>query len=112
MTVIHIGELKSWETPNRLLTNAVLFKFRADVSAEHKETFVRELKTLRELPCVKNKMLWVGSPSVTNPIEKSQGFEIALASFHPDLAALEEYQASKEHEKYVTLHNTFPFRVI
>lgn len=82
-------------TPNPL----VLFKFRADVLTQHKLAFVRELKALRELSCVKDRMLWVGSPSVTNPIEKSQGFEIALTSFHENLAALEEYQASKEHER-------------
>lgn len=78
----------------------VLFKFRQDVSAEHKSTFVKELKTLRNLPCVKDRKLWVGSPSVTSPIEKSQGFEIALVSFHRDLEALGEYQASTEHERY------------
>ena len=79
----------------------VLFKFKSDVSDEHKNKFVAELQTLRELPCVKDRMLWVGSKSVTNPISKSQGFEIALTSIHNDLAALEEYQASKEHERYV-----------
>lgn len=84
-------------------TPVVLFKFRQDVSDEHKTKFVTELRTLRELPCVKDRKLWVGSPSVTNPIGKSKGFEIALVSFHHDLAALEVYQASKEHERYTSI---------
>lgn len=77
----------------------VLFKFKPDVSAEHKETFITQLKELRKLPCVQGQQLIVGGPSITDPIEKSKGFEIALLSFHKDRAALEEYQASKEHHK-------------
>ncbi|KAL0260669.1 hypothetical protein SLS55_004359 [Diplodia seriata] len=79
------------------LIHIVLFKFRPDVTAEHKATFVRELKKLKNLPCVKDNRLIVGGPSVTSPIERSKGFEFALISYHHDLAALEEYQASKEH---------------
>jgi hypothetical protein len=77
-----------------------MFKFKATVTAEHKATFVRELKKLRNLPCVKDNKLLVGGPSVTDPIERSKGFEYALVSFHENLAALEEYQASKEHHWY------------
>ena len=77
---------------------AVLFKFRPSVSDDHRASFTRELKTLRELPCVLNRQLYVGGPSVTDPIEKSKGFQMALVSVHQDLAALATYQGSKEHE--------------
>jgi hypothetical protein len=40
--------------------------------------------------------------SVTEPIEKSKGFEYALVSYHEDREALAQYQASAEHERYVT----------
>lgn len=79
------------------------------MSAAHKAAFVAELKTLRELPCVQDRKLWVGSPSVTRPIEKSQGFEIALVSFHSGLSALEEYQASAEHER-ITHTMLWPYK--
>jgi hypothetical protein len=79
------------------LSFIVFFKFRADVSEEHKQTFVRELKKLKHLPCVKDNRLIVGGPSVTDPIERSKGFEFALLSYHENRAALDEYQASKEH---------------
>lgn len=74
-----------------------MFKFKPEVTQEHKDTFVRELKKLKNLPCVKDGRLLVGGPSVTDPIERSKGFEYALVSFHENMAALEEYQASKEH---------------
>ncbi|KAM5350396.1 hypothetical protein ACJ41O_006901 [Fusarium nematophilum] len=91
------------------LVHMVLFRFRSDVSQEHKEAFVRELKTLKDLPCVKGNRLIVGGPSVTDPIERSKGFEFALVSFHEDRAALDEYQASKEHTR-VTQTYMFPFK--
>lgn len=75
----------------------MFFKFKSDVTAEHKAIFVEELKKLKNLPCVLNNRLIVGGPSVTDPIERSKGFEFALLSYHRDRAALEEYQASKEH---------------
>lgn len=78
----------------------VMFKFRPNVTQEHKDTFVRELKKLKELECVKGHRLVVGGPSVTDPIERSKGFEIALLSFHANLAELEKYQASKDHHWY------------
>ncbi|KAL7894416.1 hypothetical protein HDV63DRAFT_407300 [Trichoderma sp. SZMC 28014] len=84
MTVIHI----------------VLFKFRPEVSSAHKSKFVSELKTLKTLPCVQDGRLIVGGPSITDPIEKSKGFEFALLSYHRDREALAEYQASKEHHRY------------
>ncbi len=68
------------------------------MTKEHKETFVRELKKLKNLPCVKDNRLIVGGPSITNPIERSKNFEFALVSYHQDQAALDEYQSSKEHK--------------
>ncbi|KAK9782872.1 hypothetical protein SCAR479_01215 [Seiridium cardinale] len=79
------------------IVHIVLFKFRAEVTQEHKETFVRELKKLKDLSCVKDGRLVVGGPSVTDPIERSKGFEYCLVSYHQDRAALDAYQASKEH---------------
>lgn len=79
--------------------NPVLFKFRAGISDEQKNTFIKELKTLKNLPSVKNGRLIVGSPSVTDPIERSKGFQIALVSYHEGLTALAEYQSSEEHHR-------------
>lgn len=76
---------------------AVFFKFRAGTPLSQKETFVRGLKALKTLPSVKGGRLLVGGPSVTTPIDKSQGYEYALLSYHEDTAALHEYQVSKEH---------------
>jgi hypothetical protein len=59
------------------------------VTKEHKETFVRELKKLKELSCVKGHRLVVGGPSVTDPIERSKQFEFGLLSFHESLEDLE-----------------------
>ncbi len=58
---------------------------------------LRELRKLKELESVKAQRLVVGGPSLTDPIERSKGFELAILSLHEDLAALERYQASKEH---------------
>ncbi|KAI1752651.1 stress responsive A/B barrel domain protein [Xylaria castorea] len=93
MTVIHI----------------VLFKFRADVSDDHKEKFVTELRQLKNLPCVMNSRLVVGGPSITDPIVRSQGFQYALLSYHKDRQALETYQASDEHHR-VTSKYLWPFK--
>ncbi|ORY61616.1 dimeric alpha-beta barrel [Pseudomassariella vexata] len=87
----------------------VLFKFKPDVSQEHKSKFISELQKLKSLPCVENAQLTVGGPSVTNPIERSKGYEFALVSRHRDLAALAEYQASKEHHD-VTSKLLWPFK--
>lgn len=102
MTLIHMGSFQSdlKGSKAKLSTDiftTVMFRFRPEVTQEHKDTFVRELKKLKELDCVKRNRLVVGGPSVTDPIERSKGFEIALLSFHEDLQALETYQASKEH---------------
>ncbi|RKU42595.1 hypothetical protein DL546_004343 [Coniochaeta pulveracea] len=91
------------------IVHMVYFRFRSDVTDEHKATFVRELKKLKDLPCVKDGRLLVGGPSVTDPIERSKGFEFALVSFHQDRAALDAYQASKEH-KWVTETYLFPYK--
>lgn len=101
MTLIHIGAY----TKNVVVTlpkadHIVLFKFRSEVTQEHKQTFVTELKKLKALPCVKDGRLIVGGPSVTDPIDRSKGFEVALLSYHENQAALAEYQASDEHHRY------------
>ncbi|EHK23152.1 uncharacterized protein TRIVIDRAFT_150984, partial [Trichoderma virens Gv29-8] len=87
----------------------VLFKFRPDVSSAHKSKFVSELKTLKTLPCVLDGRLIVGGPSITDPIERSKGFEFALLSYHRNREALAEYQASKEHHR-VTSTYMFPYK--
>jgi hypothetical protein len=58
---------------------------------------------LKNLPCVKSQRLVVGGPSITDPSSKSKGFQYALVSYHEDRAALDAYQASSEHERYVLL---------
>lgn len=101
MTVIHIGRFTPRQARPAADLLAVLFKFRADVAAAHKTKFVEELKTLKNLPCVRDRQLFVGGPSITTPIEKSKGFEYSLVSFHQNPEALAAYQASEEHERYV-----------
>ncbi|PYH67981.1 uncharacterized protein BO88DRAFT_444716 [Aspergillus vadensis CBS 113365] len=91
------------------LVHIVLFRFRPEVTEEHKQRFVTELKKLKNLPCVKFGRLLVGGPSVTDPIDRSKGFQIALVSYHENLAALAEYQASKEHHD-VTSKYMFPYK--
>ncbi|KAJ5106721.1 stress responsive A/B barrel domain protein [Penicillium angulare] len=91
------------------LVHIVLFKFRPEVTEEHKQKFVTELKKLKNLPCVKGGRLLVGGPSVTDPIERSKGFQISLVSFHENLEALSEYQASAEHH-HVTSTYMFPYK--
>ncbi|KAL4812132.1 hypothetical protein BDW67DRAFT_178983 [Aspergillus spinulosporus] len=73
-----------------------MFKFLPEVTEEHKKTFVRELKKLKELSCVKGHRL-----------VRSKGFEFGLLSFHESLEDLEKYQASKEHH-WVTSTYMFP----
>ena len=105
MTIVHMGQFmlpftmnpSSKQLTNIMARRAVCFKFRPEVTQEHKDTFVQELKKLKDLPCVKDSRLIVGGPSITDPIERSKGFQYALLSFHEDKKALEEYQASKEH---------------
>ncbi|KAH7119058.1 stress responsive A/B barrel domain-containing protein [Dendryphion nanum] len=93
MTIIHI----------------VLFKFLPTVSTAHKQTFASALKALKSLSCVQNNRLLVGGPSITDPIERSAGFEFALLSYHQDWKALEEYQKSDEHHR-VTSELLWPFK--
>jgi hypothetical protein len=58
---------------------------------------------------VKDNRLIVGGPSMTDPIERSKNFEFALLSYHEDRAALDAYQASKEHTWYCSDPNhSFP----
>ena len=77
----------------------VLFKFRSEVSQAHKDLFASSLKKLKDLSCVKDNRLLVGGPSITDPIERSKGFQYALLSYHHDREALAAYQASKEHHE-------------
>ncbi|KNG91343.1 stress responsive A/B barrel domain protein [Aspergillus nomiae NRRL 13137] len=70
------------------LVHIVLFKFRSNVSEEHKQTFVTD---------------------VTDPIERSKGFQIAPVSYHENREVLAEYQASDEHRR-VTLTYMFPYK--
>ncbi|KAF2629849.1 stress responsive A/B barrel domain protein [Macroventuria anomochaeta] len=91
------------------LIHIVLFKFRPEISDEHKATFVTELKKLKNLSCVKDGRLIVGGPSVTDPIERSKEFQFALISYHENLEALGEYQASPEHH-WVTSTYMFPYK--
>ncbi|KAI0387220.1 hypothetical protein F5Y04DRAFT_239683 [Hypomontagnella monticulosa] len=91
------------------IVHMVFFRFKPEVTKEHKDTFVRELKKLKNLPCVKDNRLIVGGPSITDPIERSKNFEFALVSYHQDRAALDAYQASKEHT-WVTQTYLFPFK--
>ncbi|KZZ91809.1 stress responsive A/B Barrel domain-containing protein [Moelleriella libera RCEF 2490] len=114
MTVVHIGKSDSnlWSNSSRQAADStapVLFKFRADVSKEHRQTFVTELKKLRSLPSVLNQRLVVGGPSITDPAERSKGYQLALVSHHRDRSALAEYQASQEHHA-VTNTYLWPFR--
>ncbi|KAL4972760.1 hypothetical protein BDW66DRAFT_154403 [Aspergillus desertorum] len=91
------------------IVHMVMFKFLSEVTEQHKETFVRELKKLKELGCVIGHRLVVGGPSVTDPIERSKGFEFGLLSFHESIEDLEKYQASEEHH-WATSTYMIPFK--
>ena len=104
MTVIHVGKRcigQRLMNNTQMTATTVLFRFLPTVSSAHKAEFVRELKKLKKLPCVKDERLFVNGPSITDPIERSKGFEIALVSFHHDRKSLEDYQRSAEHHEYV-----------
>ena len=105
MTIVHIGMSNAPTLHSSLIadTIAVLFKFRAEVSQAHKDLFANSLKKLKNLSCVKDNRLLVGGPSITDPIERSKGFQYALLSYHHDREALAAYQASKEHHEYVAV---------
>ncbi|KAI0424647.1 stress responsive A/B barrel domain protein [Xylaria sp. FL1042] len=81
------------------LIHIVLFRFKADVTKEQGDAFLREVKSFKTLPCVKDGRLIVGGPSLTNPIELAKGYKFALISHHENLEALEQYQASKEQHR-------------
>lgn len=95
--------------PNMTIVHIVLFKFQADVPESHKEEFMTEARKLKALPSVMGSRLVLGGPSITDPIERSQGFQVALLSYHRDKKALEEYQASDEHTR-VTSKYIWPFK--
>lgn len=101
MTVIHIGTPSHCPPPLTLtyfLT--VLFKFLPRTTTHQKNLFLKEIKTLSTLKCVKQQRLIVGGPSISEPKTVSQGFEFALVSFHENRGALEEYQGSTEHRRW------------
>ncbi|KEF57294.1 uncharacterized protein A1O9_05211 [Exophiala aquamarina CBS 119918] len=79
-----------------------MFKFGPEITQEHKDHFQRELKKLKNLPCVKDNRLLDGGTSVTDPISRSQGYHYCIVSYHQNLKALEEYQSSNSHHEYVT----------
>ncbi|KAI1173365.1 hypothetical protein F4777DRAFT_454910 [Nemania sp. FL0916] len=81
------------------LIHIVLFKFKPEVTEEQGEAFLREVKSLKSLSCIKDGRLFVGGPSLTDPIELSNGYKYAVVSYHKDLAALEDYQISKEQHR-------------
>ncbi|KAE8350012.1 hypothetical protein BDV28DRAFT_139960 [Aspergillus coremiiformis] len=87
MTVVHI----------------VLIKFRPGVAQEHKDTVIQELNKMKEMDCVKHHRLVVGT-SITVPVERSKGFEIALVSFHENAIELDKYRNSEEHLRITTTH--------
>lgn len=101
MTIVHLGKgFTLYEITLYINVNClVLFKFRPEVPNEHRQLFQSKLKELRSLPCVKESRLIVGGQSITDPPERSKGFQHALLSFHEDEAALKEYQASKAHHE-------------
>jgi hypothetical protein len=42
----------------------------------------------------------MSGPSLTEPVEWSKGYEFAFVSYHENLEALKEYQATEEHHRY------------
>ncbi|KAJ6131819.1 stress responsive a b barrel domain protein [Penicillium samsonianum] len=83
MTLTHITPLRQHA---EIL---ILFGFKPEVTQEHKDTFVLEVKKLKNLPSVKDGRLIVGGPSLTPRIELSKGSKFAMISYHESLAALE-----------------------
>ncbi|KAI0506252.1 stress responsive A/B barrel domain protein [Xylaria bambusicola] len=83
------------------LIHIVLFRFQPWVTQEQGEAFLRECKSLKNLSCIKDGRLFVGGPTLTDPIELSKGLRYALVSYHENLAALNEYQVAKEASRYV-----------
>ena len=100
MTIIHMVNVINYHASketSKLTKCPVLFKFRSDITTEHKAKFISE--TLKNLPSVKGNRLIVGGPSVSTLISSSKGFEFALVSYHEDRKALGEYQESEEHHR-------------
>jgi hypothetical protein len=77
---------------------SVLLKFKPDVSQEHRDTFVREMKAVRQWPHV--KCAFLGEQALTGTASFSKDYEYGFVSFHEDQAALERYRALGEHERY------------
>ncbi len=60
---------------------------------------MREFKLVKNLPGIRGGHAIMGSPSLTDPIKYSKGFEYAFVSYHDSLAALKEYQSHEEHNR-------------
>ncbi|KAB8416395.1 hypothetical protein FH972_024914 [Carpinus fangiana] len=91
--------------PTKPPPKIVLFKLRADAPATAQANLLAALRTLKPLPSVDAQRLVVGGPSISDPPASSQGFQLALLSFHASQAKLREYQQCAEHvevvQKYV-----------
>lgn len=95
----HQGFLPDAEMAVTNIRATVMFRFRPEIPQGHKDKFQTDLKKLKNLSCVKDHRLLVGGPSITEPIERSQGYHYCLLSYHENRKALDEYQASKEHHE-------------
>ncbi|KAF9884730.1 hypothetical protein FE257_001291 [Aspergillus nanangensis] len=91
MTIIHI----------------VMFKFRPEVTEDHRDSIIQDLKAMKAMDCVKGHRLVVGGPSINTPPERSKGFQVTLLSFHENIAELQKYRDSDEHQS-ITRTRIFP----
>ncbi|KAJ5365281.1 stress responsive A/B barrel domain protein [Penicillium concentricum] len=90
------------------VAHIVLIKFRPEVAQEHKDNVIREIQKMKEMNSIKGRSLVVGA-SITVPMERSKGFEIALVSFHENKTELEKYRNSEEHHR-ITSTSIYPFQ--
>ncbi|KAK0118229.1 hypothetical protein ONS95_012532 [Cadophora gregata] len=90
------------------LIHIVLIRFKPEATQEQRHELVHEVKKLKDLPSVKNGRLIVGGPSLADPIELSKGFEFAAVSYHENAAAIKDYQASEEYQRFVSTY-IYPF---
>ncbi len=85
-----------------MLVHVVMFRFKTEVDQETRATVIAAAKEMKHLDSVMGHKLLVGSPSVTNPLTMSQGYDFALVSYHNDLEALTAYQKSPRHQHLVS----------
>ncbi|CAG8984165.1 hypothetical protein HYALB_00008167 [Hymenoscyphus albidus] len=90
-------------SPNMTLIHIVLGKCKPDITQEQKNEVVREIKSLKVQPSVKDGRL-MGGPSLSTPEERNKGYEFAFVSYHENLVALEDYQSTKEYHRYEYVH--------